>query len=322
MSSTATTRGQQARPAIGVGNAFGPYLGWLALLPLLLYLLPFFLLRLPSFEAWGGGSVGPILDYGFQTSGQNADIVIFGDSSALYGIDPLQMSSELGIKVINLPNTLGSLNVTADLSLRRYLQTNRPPRLVIFYTAPYNLDYLDKKDLSHAFEGEEMLLRHGSWTQIAAFGREHPAELLLAPFRFYESNPKPAIIAALEHEHRSAGIAARRGHSDANGEPLSASCKLTPSLAKPVPMTSVESLLQTYQTDKTATMAYVAPIPLCSNESDLLQRSYSEIGAHPPVVLAPRLFRRDQYFVHMMPPGVPIATELLVQSIHSDAKGF
>ena len=88
---------------------------------------------MPGYERWSGSTWAPTLDYAFQTAGQNADVVIYGDSTALYGVDPLQMEKDLGLKVINLPNTMGSLPVVDDLSLKQYLAQNRPPKMIVFY---------------------------------------------------------------------------------------------------------------------------------------------------------------------------------------------
>src|ERR1700753_1737258 len=122
-------------------DEFRHYLVWLAALPLLVYLIGFVLVRIPSYERWGGSSWGPILDYAFQAKGENADVVIFGDSSALFAVNPMQMSKQLGLKVINLPNTIGGLPVVGDMALGRYLAGSRPPKLIVFYFTAWDLDY-------------------------------------------------------------------------------------------------------------------------------------------------------------------------------------
>ena len=161
------------------------YLLWLAAVPLFVYFFGFALVRMPGFERWGGSLYGPSLDFGFAASGVDADVVIFGDSSALYDLRPLEMSAALGIKAINIPNTLGSLPVTDDMALRHYLNTNKPPRLIVFYFSAWNLDYSRHEDLHLIYEGEEMLARHGSVSQIFRFARRRPDGPLLFPLEMY-----------------------------------------------------------------------------------------------------------------------------------------
>src|SRR5271168_5144205 len=183
MELTSTLSETQATQSIGTQTRLARYLLVFFAVPLTLYLLPLIALRIPGFERWGGSTYGPALDFGFRSPGQDADVVIFGDSSALYGIDPVQMSAALGVKVINLPNTAGSLPVTGDLALRRYLSTNKKPQLLVFYFAPWGLNYTHEES-SAIFEGEEMLIRNGTWSEIFAFAKNHRTQSLVFPFQF------------------------------------------------------------------------------------------------------------------------------------------
>ena len=82
--------------------------------------------------------MGSALEYGFTASGVNADIILFGESSAVMGIDPRLAARSLGMKVINIPNSLGSLNVTGDMALSHYLRVNRRPKLIVFYLGAWH----------------------------------------------------------------------------------------------------------------------------------------------------------------------------------------
>ncbi len=128
-----------------------------------------------------GAGVG-LLDYSYEAKPSNADIVIFGDSSAFLGIDPKQIDSELGTHTVVLPNTVGSLQVTGDLALRHYLALNRPPRAIVFYFTPWNLDFRHSSPPEFLFEGEEMLLRNGNLKEIASFAFHHPQAFLEFPY--------------------------------------------------------------------------------------------------------------------------------------------
>ena len=128
----------------------------LVALPLCLYLAPFLLARTSSYTRWAGSSMSAALDYSFTTAGTNAPIVIYGDSSALFGISPLQMSKTLGMKVINLPTTGRSLPIVDDLPLRYYLSVNDRPKLIVFYFTPWDLDYLHGPHVI-GLEGEQVL---------------------------------------------------------------------------------------------------------------------------------------------------------------------
>ena len=164
-------------------------LGWLLMVPLTVYLLTFPLVIIPSlgFDRLGVSKFGPVLDYGFNARDTNADVVIFGDSSAFIGIDPRVVNAELSVKTVVIPNTVGSLPVLGDMPLQQYLIHNRRPHLIILYFSPWNLDYNDPNRRDLLFEGEEILFRHGSWREIAQFAKRKPVEALMFPFKVYST---------------------------------------------------------------------------------------------------------------------------------------
>jgi hypothetical protein len=295
------------------------YLLGLSVPALLIYILPWFLLRVPSFERWGGSGYGPVMDYAYQTNGQNADIVLFGDSSEVLGIDPSKLSQELGVKVVALPNTIGSLRLTGEMAMQHYLAHNRPPKLIVLYVAPWNLNYSHEESKFLLFEGEEMLFRHGSFRDILAFFMTHPTDTLLFPLRLYEVNPKVSITTFLKHRHPSETAAATRGHYDPlyMVPPFDKPCTLPKAMIKNVEFDSAKSFVARYSTSATKVLVYNAPIPNCRNASILENRSYTAVDAAPPRTITPAHFKADEYYVHLEPTGVDQATGYLRDAILS-----
>lgn len=292
-------------------DVFRRYLLWLVVLPLLIYFAGFFVVRIPSYERWGGSAWGPILDYAFQTGGENADVVIFGDSSPLFAVDPLQMSKQLGLKVINLPNTIGGLPVLRDMALRDYLASNRPPKLIVFYFCAWDLDYARAKG-TRLFEGEEMLVRHGSWNQIMGFMVHHPREAFYFPFRVYSGFGPRALLHLLHPSSSVAEIARFRGHV-ANVLPyarLASECQIPESFLQQQATTSVKKLMQQYSTPQTMTLLYLAPVPGCQNVGSLLTSIRTNLAIGAPAVLPPRDFSADGYYAHLEPNAVSATTDL------------
>jgi hypothetical protein len=284
-----------------------------------LYLFPFFIIRIPSFERWGGSSFGPALDFGFQVPHEDADIVIFGDSTAAVGIDPRQMSADLGLKVLNLPNTGASLHVVGDMNLQRYLQTNRPPRLIVFYFAPWNLNYSHERPGARVYEGEEMLARHGSFRKIAAFVAENPIDSIQFPFRFYSANPPNAIRNLFRHEHPTEEVRTAMGHADplSRRPPLGAPCVFPKDLLVEHPDTTARELIRTYQTPQTQVLFYVAPMPACDNVNILTSRHYDDLAAAPARQLPVAAFKMDFAYAHLLAAAVPEATLNLTIAVRS-----
>ena len=291
-------------------------------LPLCLYLLPFLIIRTHAFIRLAGSQFSPSLDYSFTTAGQNADIVIYGDSSAFYGVSPLQMSQDLGLKVINLPNTGGSLPVIDDLPLRYYLSVNKAPKLVVFYFSPWDLNY-QQENSRFLFEGEEVLLRHGSAKEIGAFALKHPSDALEYPFMAYSTGPKAALVSALHHDDRFKVIAANRGHLE-SASVSAGGRKAVTNVESPCILParffgkgsgSVQELRAKYAAKNIRILVYLAPVPACENVGVVTTEDYSSVNAATPNVLPPSSFRDDGFYIHLDPSAVPSATSALSSAV-------
>jgi hypothetical protein len=282
-----------------------------------LYLLPWCLIRVPSMERWVGSIYGAVMDYGYDTAGQNADVLLVGDSSLIMGVDPSVVSRELGLKVISLPNTIGSLRIDGEIELQRYLKANRPPRLIVMYLNPWNLNYTHADDGLSFYEGEEMMLRHGSAREVAGFFLRYPAATLEFPFRFYMANPKNAWYTFRKHLRPGETAYATGGHYNAlyMFTPIEGACVLPEAKTKAVPMDSGKEFLAEYNRGETQAAVYLAPLPDCRNSNRIATRSFAAIGAPPPQVLKANDFLADPFYGHIQPQGVADSTNLLVSFI-------
>jgi hypothetical protein len=295
------------------------YLVWLLAFTTAMWLLPFMLVCLPGFLRWSGSNYGPMLEYSFA-SRANADVVIFGDSSALFGIDPLQMSAQLGLKTINLPNTMSSLPVTDDMALRQYLSHNASPRLIVFYFSPWDLNFANVQNPDRLFDGEEMLLRHGSKRQIVDYSETHLREIAMFPFKFYTMNSVSVSLSGLWHWRQTPAIGPAMGHASLDlpqSKILKRPCELRVSVMQNAPFESGEALERRYSTDKTKVLFFMAPIPSCVNDGTLATLPYSTLHAAPPKEMDPSFYDDDGYFSHLDGRGVPEATNSLIAAVRS-----
>ena len=292
----------------------------LLLVPCLFYFAMFPLAMLPGlgFDRWGGDKWAPVLDFGFHADCQNADVVVFGDSSAAVGLDPRLIDAEVGTKSVVLPNTVGSLPVTGDMAVRRYLAHNSPPRLLVFYFLPWNLDYQRTGTGKFYFEGEEMLLRNGSWREIAAFARTHPREMLSFPWEMNSMLGMQNILITLR-SNRFRETAEARGHIDyANPVgPMSSPCEIPSAYLRQEGSASVRELVRRYATPQTRVAVYLAPIPDCQNAGLLLRRSFAELGALPPRTLPPSSFAEDGLYGHILPGSVAASSRLFAEALRA-----
>ena len=291
-------------------RGFARYLFLLFMVPLLFYPLPFFIATSASYEHWSTSQWGPMLEYAYDPAPKNADVLIFGDSSAFIGINPKILNARFGIRSVVLPDTIGSIPVTRDAPLRTYLAHNPPPRLLVLYFSAWNLDF-DHIAKVRQFEGEEMMLRHETPSEIAHFTLHHPLEILRFPFRLYATFGPKMIAAALHHVNREQTTADSLGHADFNDTNFGAlqpDCNLPATLLSGIRTDSVEELVRRYTTPQTRVAVYLAPVPDCGNSHALEVRSYAGLHATPPRSLPASDFVGDRYYAHTIPSAVPAVT--------------
>jgi hypothetical protein len=281
-----------------------------------LYLAPFFLARSPLYDRVNPSFYAKPLNYAFETAGENADVILFGDSTALLGIDPSQMSSALGVKVLNLVNTQPSLVVNDDMSLRHYLKANRPPKLIVFYFAPWDFDYGHNDFNSRpTYEGEELRLRHGTSQEMLSFARRRPREVILFPLKFY-GTAWQFTMHHVPQVNQMAQLRATRGHID-NTDPsiMRAPCQFPQYLIDNVRFAWVHDLGERYRTAGIQVLFYVAPVPACENVAAVIGRPYDQLPASPPKRIAPEFFMNDVRFVHPRSFAVPELTRNLIDAV-------
>ncbi|MBB5058643.1 hypothetical protein HDF16_003357 [Granulicella aggregans] len=283
-----------------------------------LYIIPLTIVRTDAYQHRSLSFYSRPLNYAFQTPVKDADVILFGDSTVLLGVDPSQMSSDLGVEVLNLPNTRGSLMVNDDLTLRRYLSHNRPPKLIVFYFAPWDFDYGNTPfDAIPVFEGEEVLAAQGTFKEISSFARWHPSDAALFSLRLYADSWE-FLMHKVSHQGQEGTLAATHGHIE-NTDPsvLASPCTFPPLLLDNIRFDWVKALGEKYASPQTRVLYFVAPVPSCTNVSALLNHRYDALPAALPVVLPPETFVRDIRYIHTHPDTVPQITRSLSDSVRS-----
>jgi len=153
---------------------------------LVLLLLP--LLAVPLFIALGRSDF--FLNHGasvwvrsndavFGMHDRPCDVLIFGDSTAMTGINPDVVERNTGLRTCNISVTNAVLAVTDNLTLNQYLQHNPQPRVLLVQLSPDSF-----QPENHAWrrtiyaEGLLELLRHGNRQEARRTLLQHPHEAI------------------------------------------------------------------------------------------------------------------------------------------------
>lgn len=297
-------------------RGFRRYLLWALLIPVVAWVAAFPLVCSRSYEQWGETEWGPVLEFPYEAGTPDADVVIFGDSSAFLGVDPRLINQELGIHSVVLPSTVGSLPVIGDAPLRQYLAHHRQPRLIVLYFSPWNLDFAHAAP-GRLFEGEEMMLRHATTRETLHFERQHPLELLAFPFRLYSTFGSKMLLEVLRHRSVARDTAAGLGHTPFTEPypPLDDLCRIPSEYLRQFGDASVAALRSRYEQGGTRVMVYLAPVPACTNSGALRGRSVADLGAAAPILMPPPDFAADLHYAHVLPAAVPFTSKSLAVAV-------
>lgn len=152
---------------------------FVVLLPLLAVPL-FILLGSSDFFLHHGASVWvQANDAVFSIRDRKCDVLIYGDSTAMTGIDPDLVSRYTGLRTCNIAVTNAVLAVTGNLTLDRYLRHNIRPKLLIVQLSPDDFQK-ENRVWSHTIYAEGLLelLRHGSPEEGRHLLLTHPHEAI------------------------------------------------------------------------------------------------------------------------------------------------
>ena len=160
-------------------RAQGIYIALAILLPLLA--VPFgILLGKSDFFLYHGASLwARTNDAIFRMHDRSCDVLVFGDSTAMTGIDPAVLEHQTGLAACNIAVTNSVLAVTADLPLDFFLAHNHRPRFLVIQLSPESFQVRrDPWGRTIYMEGLLEMLRWGDPHAARHMLLTHPRETL------------------------------------------------------------------------------------------------------------------------------------------------
>jgi hypothetical protein len=113
----------------------------------------------------------------FDMHDRECDVVVYGDSTAMTGIDPDLVEERTGFRTCNIAVTNAVLAVTNNLTLDRFLAQNSKPRVILVQLSPDGFQAENHAwDRTIYAEGLLELLRHGKPGDVRRVMFTHPEE--------------------------------------------------------------------------------------------------------------------------------------------------
>jgi hypothetical protein len=199
-------------------------------------------------------------DYAFNQMHVDCEVVIYGDSTALTGLDPTVVSRATGWKTCNIAQSQSIVEIVGMLALDTYLKNNAPPKFLVMQFAPETLS----RGRNNVFwpEGLTLLLRKRSLLEALP-------TLLLHPVRAYQFAiwADKAKVDALINSPTDLGSteALFRSHGGLLTLPKAAETHCLNNLEYAEPTAHwVRELREKYSNSGTRVLVNVSPLPDCS----------------------------------------------------------
>jgi hypothetical protein len=236
------------------------YLSLMLLIPALFLASSIPIVRSKSFPIESGDPFLLNPDYAFSLHHVDCDVVIYGDSTALTGLDPGVVSHATGLKTCNIAQAQSIVDILGMLALDTYLKNNAPPKYIVMQFAPETLS----RDRSNFFwpEGLTLLLRKRSLLQASPTFIRHPVEA----YHFSIWAIKVKITSLIDSPVDFASTQAIfRSHGGLLILPKPPETHCLNDIAYTPPSVDwVRTLRERYASNRTRVLINVSPLPNCS----------------------------------------------------------
>jgi hypothetical protein len=116
--------------------------------------------------------------YGAKLYGENCQVLVYGDSSAMVGVDPSVIRARTGLSTCNIAEFQPMTMLNGTMLLDTYLEHNAPPRFLVFLFAPEDLDPQSQR-FNGPFEAIVYRMRRPHrLSSLADLALHHPNELM------------------------------------------------------------------------------------------------------------------------------------------------
>lgn len=261
-------------------------------------------------------------DQVFNIRDRDCDVLIYGDSTAMTGINPDVIERNTGYRTCNIAVTNSVLAVTGNLTLDTYLRRNRRPRVLLVQLSP---DGFQPESYSWGqtvyAEGLVELLRHGSPAQTRSVLLSHPRQAFAfagyaAGFTAY-SFLKDLFFEATHLRPEEDTVTIRNGFFT---PPAPASLQCEPGAVFSNPGRSgtfsqalVQDFRKRYAARSGVVLVNVAPIPACDQNLAAFSSELNGVTANPVTPLPVGLFNDPRHYTAV---GSAVVSRLVAQELN------
>lgn len=241
------------------------------------------------------------MGYADRLSGVRCEVLIYGDSSAMVGVDPNAVQAQTGLTACNISEIEGVTTVMGTELVDEFLRKNPRPRFILFVFAPDDLN--SRKGWTGPSRMEEivyLLQTRRSWHTVWLL-LQHPTDgfgALEASLRILARDwRKPALSEASVH--------LRDNHRGWYPYPKIPATRCPPfTLPTAVDRTWLQTLRDKYESPETRVLVLTIPVPACDpyfqiHASEIQGVTDNSLEAYPL-----EQFSGVDIGLHLIEPGV------------------
>ncbi|HEX9202270.1 MAG TPA: hypothetical protein VF865_22130 [Acidobacteriaceae bacterium] len=262
----------------------------------------------------------------FGMRDRDCDVLVFGDSTAMTGIDPDVVERNTGFKTCNIAVTNAVLAVTHNLTLNRYLANNARPRVLLVQLSPDGFE--PESNVWHQTvypEGLLELLRHGSPAERRRVLLTHPQEAIAfagyaAGFTLY-SGVKEIWYHATNLRPVEDAVTIHNGFFTPPSAPRT-SCEPGATFSNPraggdYPRSVVGKFENDYAGRSGIVLVNVAPIPSCDQNLAAFSSELNGVTSNSLLPLPIGLFNDPRHYTAV---GSAVVSRLVAQELNAVAQ--
>ena len=264
-------------------------------------------------------------DQVFDIRDRECDVLIYGDSTAMTGINPEVVQRNTGFRTCNIAVTNSVLAVTGNLTLDRYLEHNPKPRVLLMQLSPdgFQPESYSWEQTVYA-EGLVELLRHGTPAESRHVLLRHPQESFAfagyaAGFTAY-AVLKDVIFHTTHMRPEEDTVTIRNGFFTPPAPP-STGCEpgavfSNPTASGNFPQSLVGDFQKEYASRSSVVLVNVAPIPSCDQNLAAFSSELNGLTANPVTPLPVGLFNDPRHYTAV---GSAVVSRLVAQELNAVA---
>jgi hypothetical protein len=261
----------------------------------------------------------------FNMRDRDCDVLIFGDSTAMTGINPEVVERNSGFKTCNIAVTNAVLAVTHNLTLNHYLANNVKPRVLLVQLSPdafqpesstwnrtiYAEGLLEMLRHGDRAESRRMLLTHPQQAiAFAGYAAGYSAYFAFKDIWFHTTNLRAEEDTVTVHNGFFTPPSPARTFCDPTAETVSGSS------AGDFPRSLVDDYRRAYSDRSSVVLVNVAPIPSCDRNLATFSSELNGVTSNSLLPLPIGLFNDARHYTAI---GSAVVSRLVAQELNEVA---